>query len=70
MALVGWPIAVADAREEARAHARLVLSRNGGQGAVREICDLILTARGSRPTSATKNFTRGEAHPRYTQAHA
>lgn len=42
MRLVGWPIAVADARPEAKAAARLLLTKNGGHGAVREICETIL----------------------------
>jgi YrbI family 3-deoxy-D-manno-octulosonate 8-phosphate phosphatase len=46
MELVGWPIAVADAHPAVRRAARLVLSRAGGQGAVRELCDLVLEARG------------------------
>jgi N-acylneuraminate cytidylyltransferase len=47
MAAVGWPVAVADAHPEVLRAARLVLSRPGGQGAVREVCDLVLTARSS-----------------------
>lgn len=39
MALVGWPVAVSDAWPEVRRAARLVLSRSGGHGAVREFCD-------------------------------
>lgn len=42
MAVVGWPIAVADARDEVREAARLILTRRGGDGAVRELCDLVL----------------------------
>ncbi len=42
MALVGWPIAVADAHPVVLAAARLVLRRPGGFGAVRELADLIL----------------------------
>jgi len=42
---VGYPIAPADARPEARAAARYVTSRAGGFGAVREVADLILEAR-------------------------
>ncbi len=38
---VGFPIAVADCYYEVRPHVRFVLSRAGGKGAVREICDLI-----------------------------
>lgn len=40
--LVGCAVAVADAYPEVIAQADLVLSRRGGYGAVREICDLIL----------------------------
>jgi N-acylneuraminate cytidylyltransferase len=39
---VGLPVVVGDAHPEARAAARLVLSRRGGDGAVREFCDLLL----------------------------
>jgi N-acylneuraminate cytidylyltransferase len=42
MELVGWPIAVADAHPRVRAAARIVLRREGGFGAVRELADLIL----------------------------
>lgn len=42
MALVGWPVAVADARPEVRAAARTVLSRTGGRGAIRELADGLL----------------------------
>jgi YrbI family 3-deoxy-D-manno-octulosonate 8-phosphate phosphatase len=42
MELVGWPIAVADARPEVRAISRRVLSRRGGDGAVRELAELVL----------------------------
>ena len=45
MAAVGWPVAVADAHPEVLRAARLVLTRAGGQGAVREVCDLVLEAR-------------------------
>jgi YrbI family 3-deoxy-D-manno-octulosonate 8-phosphate phosphatase len=45
MALVGWPVAVADAHPVVLAEARLVLSRNGGAGAVRELADRILGSR-------------------------
>ena len=43
--LVGWPVAVGDAAPSVRRAARLVLSRRGGAGAVRELCDHVLTAR-------------------------
>ena len=54
MAVVGWPVAVADARPEVKAQARLVLAREGGNGAVREICDRILAARPGEVTSSTE----------------
>jgi YrbI family 3-deoxy-D-manno-octulosonate 8-phosphate phosphatase len=41
--LVGWAVAVADALPEVKHQADMVLSRSGGQLAVRELCDLILT---------------------------
>ncbi|WP_369369623.1 NTP transferase domain-containing protein [Promicromonospora sp. Populi] len=52
MAVVGWPVAVADARPEVKAQARLVLSREGGNGAIREICDRILAARPGEVTTS------------------
>jgi YrbI family 3-deoxy-D-manno-octulosonate 8-phosphate phosphatase len=46
--LVGLPAVVGDATPEAAAHARLFLSRPGGAGAVRELCDLVLERLGDR----------------------
>ena len=43
---VGLPLSVADAVPEARAAAAYVTSRRGGDGAVREICDLMVAAHG------------------------
>ena len=43
MSMVGFAIAVADAHPSALSRADLILSRAGGNGAVREICDLILS---------------------------
>ena len=43
---VGLPLSVADAAPEARAAAAYVTSRRGGDGAVREICDMIVAAHG------------------------
>lgn len=40
--LVGWAAVVADAMPEAMRQADHVLSRSGGHGAVRELCDLLL----------------------------
>jgi N-acylneuraminate cytidylyltransferase len=45
LALVGWPIATPDAHPSVLAAARLVLTRHGGDGAIREVCDLILQAK-------------------------
>lgn len=38
---VGLPVVVADAFDEVKPLAELVLSRNGGAGVVREFCDMI-----------------------------
>ena len=43
---VGVPIAVADAHPEVRSTAQIVTSANGGHGAVREVCDALLQAKG------------------------
>ncbi|MCJ7511498.1 MAG: acylneuraminate cytidylyltransferase [Anaerolineales bacterium] len=40
--LVGWAVAVADARPPVRLAADYVLRNPGGHGAVRELCDLVL----------------------------
>ncbi|MDQ7007976.1 MAG: HAD hydrolase family protein [Acidobacteriota bacterium] len=45
MALVGLPVAVADAVTEVRRAARLVTRAAGGQGAVREVIDRLLAER-------------------------
>lgn len=49
MAAVGFPAAPADAHPAARDAARLVLTRNGGHGAIRELADLILDQRKALP---------------------
>lgn len=59
MALVGWPLAVADARPEARSAARHVLSRNGGTGAVREAAELILSTRKTQQTNTSAAIVAG-----------
>lgn len=43
---VGMPVAVSDATEEAKDSAALVTRNGGGRGAVREICDFLLMAKG------------------------
>ncbi|GAA3469992.1 N-acetylneuraminate synthase family protein [Nonomuraea roseola] len=49
MSLVGWPVAVPDAHPRVRAAARVVLTRQGGDGAVRELCERVLAARPELP---------------------
>ncbi|MBA4372765.1 MAG: 3-deoxy-manno-octulosonate-8-phosphatase KdsC [Thermodesulfovibrio sp.] len=46
MKRVGLPVAVADAAEEVKEIACMVTKNRGGRGAVREVSDLILKARG------------------------
>ncbi|HIF50639.1 MAG TPA: 3-deoxy-manno-octulosonate-8-phosphatase KdsC [Thiotrichaceae bacterium] len=46
MIKVGLPIAVADARPEVKQHADWTTEDSGGQGAVREVCELIMKAQG------------------------
>ena len=45
---VGYPIAVANARDEVKNAARLVTSCGGGHGAVREACEHVLRLSGHR----------------------
>jgi len=47
MIKVGLPIAVADARPEVKQHADWTTEECGGQGAVREVCELIMKAQGT-----------------------
>lgn len=46
LAAVGCGVVVADAHPDAKRHANLILTHDGGYGAVRELCDLIV-ARGT-----------------------
>jgi 3-deoxy-D-manno-octulosonate 8-phosphate phosphatase (KDO 8-P phosphatase) len=41
---VGLPIAVADAHPEVKKLAKLITQNNGGHGAAREVCELIMNA--------------------------
>lgn len=50
-AVVGWPIAVADAHPSVLAAARVILTHRGGHGAIREVCDLVPVS-GPRPIAA------------------
>jgi len=45
MRWVGFPVAVADAEPTVRRVASMVTERGGGKGAVREVCDLIISRR-------------------------
>ena len=42
---VTFPVVVADAVEEILPHARIVLKNKGGEGAVREFCDIVWDTR-------------------------
>ena len=46
MMRAGLAISVADAEERVKEHAHWITQRNGGDGAVREMCNLILAAQG------------------------
>lgn len=48
MSKVGLPVAVANALPDVKEMARLVLKREGGNGAVRELIDFLLTCQGKR----------------------
>lgn len=43
--MVGWPIVVKDAHDDVKLLARLTLESPGGEGAVRELADLVLQAK-------------------------
>ena len=43
---IGFPVVVADADDEVKASALMVTENGGGRGAVREVCDFILKAKG------------------------
>jgi 3-deoxy-D-manno-octulosonate 8-phosphate phosphatase (KDO 8-P phosphatase) len=54
---VGFAVAVADAVDEVKAAAHLITQRAGGQGAVREVIELILRAQGHWDT-LIQRYTR------------
>jgi len=55
---VGFSAAVADAMDVVKKSVDYVAKNNGGRGAVREICEMILKAKGRWPEIAAKyNFT-------------
>ena len=45
MQMVGWPIAVADSYPPVKNIARILLHKNGGHGAVRELADMMVIAK-------------------------
>lgn len=47
--IVGLPVCVADAYPEAKRLAKIVTSKNGGEGAVREFCDIFVSKRRTDP---------------------
>ncbi len=49
LAEVGLPVAVADALPAVKDAALFVTDRRGGEGAVREVCDMLLRTRGAVP---------------------
>ena len=50
---VGLPCCPQDAMDEAKKHADFISSKDGGRGAVREMCDFILKAAGKYETMVT-----------------
>ncbi|MEZ6233187.1 MAG: HAD hydrolase family protein [Phycisphaerales bacterium] len=66
MALVGYPIAVADATPEVRAAAAWTTTTPGGHGAVREAIEHILRAQGRLTDPASLAHVRGPATPART----
>jgi YrbI family 3-deoxy-D-manno-octulosonate 8-phosphate phosphatase len=64
MSEVGWPIATPDAHPRVRAAARVVLTKAGGSGAVRELCDRVVAARPEAPvTEAVSDRARPRLGP-------
>lgn len=59
---VGLGAAVADASEEVRAAAAYVTQLSGGRGAVRELIETILKAKGRWEESVQRYMTQGEAN--------
>ena len=53
--LVGLSACPNDAVNEVRAVANMVCTKNGGRGAVRELCDFLLTSQGKNPLDIVRN---------------
>ena len=58
---VGFPAAVANAAVEVRAEARWVSTRRGGDGAVRELAEVLLRARGALVGAVERYVSRKDA---------
>jgi 3-deoxy-D-manno-octulosonate 8-phosphate phosphatase (KDO 8-P phosphatase) len=59
--LVGLPVAVGNAGFEAKHAARIVMNAEGGHGAVREFCELLLRARGDWDVQVERFVSSREA---------
>ncbi|MFN7926780.1 MAG: acylneuraminate cytidylyltransferase [Blastocatellia bacterium] len=59
---VGLPIVVADAEREVFAAARLITTRQGGRGAVREVADALLAAGQTRKPKKLQLVATADAH--------
>jgi 3-deoxy-D-manno-octulosonate 8-phosphate phosphatase (KDO 8-P phosphatase) len=49
--MCGFPVAVSDAEDEVKASVRMITKKAGGRGAVREVCNFLLKAKGLREDS-------------------
>lgn len=56
LARVGLAVGVTDSVKDVKANAHYITRRPGGQGAVREVCDLILKAQGKWKAATQKYF--------------
>jgi 3-deoxy-D-manno-octulosonate 8-phosphate phosphatase (KDO 8-P phosphatase) len=65
---VGLPVAVPNAVAEVKAVCRLTLQAPGGGGAVRELAEILLRARGQWETAVQDYLTeRGDPAPRHSR---
>ena len=56
----GFPISVSDAHPDVKAIAKLITQAKGGEGAVREVCDLIVQSKSDRPGELSSAATTEE----------
>ena len=59
MSEVGFPVAVADAVQPVKRAATYITRARGGLGALRELSDLILSARSTKPAKSREDKPRG-----------